>query len=123
MGADIRIENGFIRAKASRLRGARIVLYPHFQKAVIPGWLDKGLRWRHGATPFLENMLVVAPDPAWVARLPNAKLPDRTDFTRYGNDVAARAQVWNQAVAASQQLAEEFARWLERPDPGRVEAL
>ena len=26
MGADIRIENGFIRAKASRLRGARIVL-------------------------------------------------------------------------------------------------
>jgi hypothetical protein len=37
--------------------------------------------------------------------------------------VAARAQVWRQAVAASEQLAEEFARWLERPDPGRVEAL
>jgi hypothetical protein len=68
-------------------------------------------------------MLVLAPDPAWVARLPNAKLPDRTDFTRYGNDVAARAHVWLQAVAASRQLADEFARWLERPDPRRVEAL
>lgn len=111
------------RADPARAQSARIVLYPHFQKAVIPGWLDKGLRWRHGATPFLDSMLVVAPDPAWVARLPNAKLPDRTDFTRYGNDVAARAQVWNQAVAASEQLAEEFARWLERPDPGRIEAL
>jgi predicted acylesterase/phospholipase RssA len=103
--------------------GAGLVLYPHFQKAVVPGWLDKGLPWRHRSSAFLDNMLVLAPDPAWVATLPNGKLPDRTDFTRYGNDVAARAQVWNQAVAASQQLAEEFGRWLERPDPGRVEAL
>jgi hypothetical protein len=28
--------------------GDGVVLYPHFQKAVIPGWLDKGLKWRHG---------------------------------------------------------------------------
>jgi hypothetical protein len=111
------------RADPARAQGARIVLYPHFQKAVVPGWLDKGLRWRHRATPFLDSMLVLAPDPAWVARLPNAKLPDRTDFTRYGNDVAARAHVWLQAVAASRQLADEFARWLERPDPRRIEAL
>ncbi len=104
-------------------QGAGIVLYPHFQKAVVPGWLDKGLRWRHGSTPFLENMLVIAPDPAWVAGLPNGKLPDRTDFTRYGADVAARARTWNAAVAASRQLADEFAQWLHRPDPGRIEAL
>jgi hypothetical protein len=103
--------------------GAGLVLYPHFQKAVVPGWLDKGLRWRHRSTPFLENMLVLAPDPAWVAQLPNGKLPDRTDFTRYGSDIDARARTWNAAVDASRQLADEFAQWLERPDPSRVEAL
>ncbi len=111
------------REGAAQGPGPTLVLYPHFQKAVVPGWLDKALRWRHRATPFLDDMLVLAPDPAWVARLPNGKLPDRTDFTRYGTDVAARAHAWSAAVTASRQLAEELAHWLERPDPGRVEAL
>ncbi|MDD0837531.1 phospholipase [Curvibacter sp. HBC61] len=100
-----------------------LVLYPHFQKAVVPGWLDKGLRWRHGATPFLDNMLVLAPDPDWVKTLPNAKLPDRKDFTHYGQDHHGRAQAWTRAVRASQQLADEFAEWLAAPDWRRVEAL
>jgi len=97
-----------------------IVLYPHFQKSVVPGWLDKSLKWRHHATRHLDTMLLLAPNPAWVATLPNGKLPDRTDFTRYGNDLAARVKAWNAATAASAQLAEEFAAWLERPDMGRV---
>ncbi|HEY1104390.1 MAG TPA: patatin-like phospholipase family protein [Burkholderiaceae bacterium] len=100
-----------------------LVLYPHFQKAVVPGWLDKGLKWRHRATPFLDNMVVLAPDPGWVKTLPNAKLPDRTDFTRYGANLQGRVQAWSRAVAASRQLADEFAAWLARPDIGRVEAL
>ena len=100
--------------------GAALVLYPHFQQAVVPGWLDKALKWRHGATPFLDTTIVLAPDPAWVERLPNRKLPDRTDFTRYGNDLAARVKAWNAAVLASRQLADEWAAWLERPDPNQV---
>ena len=100
-----------------------LVLYPHFQKAVVPGWLDKGLRWRHGASRFLDTTLVLAPDPQWVKGLPNGKLPDRTDFTHYGTDLAARMKAWRAAVSASEQLAEELARWLESPDPTRVEAL
>ncbi len=100
-----------------------IVLYPHFQKAVVPGWLDKVWKHRHHATPALDAMLVLAPDPDWVRTLPNAKLPDRNDFTRYGPNLAARMQAWNTAVAAARQLADEFAQWLERPDPGRVEPL
>lgn len=100
-----------------------LVLYPHFQRAVVPGWLDKALRWRHGATPALDHTLVLAPDPQWVARLPHGKLPDRTDFTRYGNDVAARAKVWQAAVSASRQLADEFEAWLAKPDPSRIELL
>jgi hypothetical protein len=100
-----------------------LVLYPHFQKAVVPGWLDKSLRWRHGATHFLDNMVVLAPDPDWVRTLPNSKLPDRTDFTRYGRDLAARINAWTEATAASALLAEEFARWLKHPDPKDLELI
>ena len=103
--------------------GPGLVLYPHFQKAVVPGWLDKGLKWRHGATAFLDRMIVLAPDPEWVRRLPNAKLPDRTDFTRYGSDLHARIRDWTTAASASRQLADEFAQWLEQPGKVPVEAL
>ena len=102
---------------------APIVLYPHFQKAVVPGWLDKPWKRRHRATPALENMLVLAPDPDWVKALPNAKLPDRQDFMTYGQDLRARVKVWTAAVGAAQQLADEFAAWLQRADLSRVEPL
>jgi hypothetical protein len=55
--------------------------------------------------------------------LPNGKLPDRTDFTRYGPDLAARVTAWSAATSASQQLADEFAQWLEHPDPSVVQPL
>ena len=100
-----------------------IVLYPHFQRAVVPGWLDKGLKWRHKATSALDNMVVLSPDPDWVRRLPNAKLPDRNDFTHYGTDSRARAQAWLAATRASQQLVDEWREWLERPDMGAVQPL
>ena len=102
----------------------RLVLYPHFQRAVVPGWLDKGMRWRHAATSALDRMLVLAPDPAWMRRaLPLGKLPDRRDFRRYGTDNAGRIAAWSQAVRQAQQLADEFQDWLQAPDPKRLEAL
>jgi hypothetical protein len=55
--------------------------------------------------------------------LPNGKLPDRTDFTHYGNDLAGRMQAWNGATSAARQMADEFAQWLERPDMAQVLAL
>ena len=100
-----------------------LVLYPHFQRQVVPGWLDKSLKWRHAATPFLARTIVLAPNPEWMRRLPNGKLPDRADFLRYGPDLQARMRVWNQAVLASEQLASEWAQWLERPDPAAVQPL
>lgn len=108
---------------AHTAKTGRLVLYPHFQKAVVPGWLDKGLKWRHKATRHLDNMLLLAPDPNWVRTLPNGKLPDRNDFTHYGSDFAGRVKAWRSAVSASHQLADEFAAWLEKPDMARVQAL
>ncbi|TXT35895.1 MAG: hypothetical protein FD135_4612 [Comamonadaceae bacterium] len=97
-----------------------LVLYPHFQRHVVPGWLDKHLPWRHGSTPFLDTMVLLAPNPDWVKTLPNGKLPDRGDFTHYGADLAGRMNVWNSAVSACQQLADEFESWLAKPDVHQV---
>jgi hypothetical protein len=100
-----------------------LVLFPHFQKAVVPGWLDKSLTWRHGVTAFLDRMVVLAPDPDWVRSLPYGKLPDRNDFLRYAGDLDGRMRTWNTAVAASARLADEFAEWVRRPEPARVQPL
>lgn len=100
-----------------------LVLYPHFQKQVVAGWLDKHLRARHVATAYLDQVVLLAPKPSWVAGLPNGKLPDRRDFSRYASDPAQRQVVWRQAVCASQELADEWAAWLERPDMRQVEPL
>jgi hypothetical protein len=95
-----------------------VVLYPHFQKAVVPGWLDKGLKWRHKPTHFLDRTVVLVPDPEWVRGLPNGKLPDRNDFVRYGNDAPARMKAWNTAAQEARRLADELAEWLECGDAG-----
>ena len=100
-----------------------LVLYPHFQRSVVPGWLDKAWTRRHASSPALDHMLVLAPDPEWIRHLPDGRLPDRTDFTRFGQDVAGRMKVWNQATSASRQLADEFAQWVHQPDLNRLEPL
>ena len=105
------------------LANSPIVLYPHFQKAVVPGWLDKALKWRHRPSHFLDHAVVLAPNPEWVKTLPNGKLPDRKDFMTYGQDLAARMQVWNAAASAAHQLADEFAQWLQRPDMSTLQSL
>jgi len=103
---------------AARPQG--VVLYPHFQQQVVPGWLDKSLKWRHGSSAFLDNVLLLAPRPEWIQTLPNGKLPDRTDFTHYGTDLAGRVKAWSAATAASAQLVDEFAQWLRQPDVSQV---
>lgn len=102
------------RGASSATKARGVVLYPHFQRAVVPGWLDKSLKWRHGATHFLDDVIVLAPKPEWVATLPNGKLPDRTDFARYGRDLPARVKAWSTAVTESGRLRDEFAEWVER---------
>jgi hypothetical protein len=100
-----------------------IVLYPHFQQAVVPGWLDKSLKWRHGSSAFLDRMIVLAPCKDWIAKLPRGKLPDRNDFAHHGTHLAARVAQWSAATSAAQQLADEFAQWLHKPDLSWVKPL
>lgn len=92
-----------------------IALYPHFQAKVVPGWLDKAFRGRHRATPMLDNLVVLAPGPGWIATLPGGKLPDRGDFKAFGDDEAGRQRVWRRAIAESARLAEDFDRLAGQP--------
>lgn len=120
---DYHLHLPFFQGLAKPQNATPIVLYPHFQKNVVLGWLDKHLTWRHHATTALDNVLLLTPNPQWIATLPNGKPPDRHDFTAYMHDQTQRIKLWNTAIAASQQLADEFAQWVEKPDFNRIQAL
>ena len=94
-----------------------LVLYPHFQSRIVPGWLDKAWKRRHRASAFLDNVVVLAPSPAWIATLPRGKLPDRGDFKAYGDDLEGRMKAWRRAVAESRRLADEFAALVDGGRP------
>ena len=109
-----------------RLRSAgRIVFYPHFNDFVTPGWLDKHLPWRRSPRthPWLDDMLLVAPSPAFLATLPHGKLPERQDFYRYGPDHADRIRAWQTAIAECGRFAAAVLGWMERPDPTLIEPI
>jgi hypothetical protein len=71
------------------------------------------LTHRHRATQRLSNVVLLSPRPEWVRTLPGAKLPDRSDFARYGDDTAARVAAWSRALRESERLRDEFARWVD----------
>lgn len=85
------------------------VLYPHFQSTLVPGWLDKFIRYRHRSTQALDRVIVLAPRAEWVTQLPGGKLPDRNDFKTFANDLPARMACWRRAISEAQRLADEFA--------------
>jgi hypothetical protein len=105
------------------MHDAGLVLYPHFQKTVVPGWLDKALKHRHRASAHLDRVVLLSPRPDWIATLPNAKLPDRSDFKAYGDDIAARIGAWGRALRESQRLADEFAEIVASGRPIAAEPL
>jgi hypothetical protein len=91
-----------------------LVLYPHFYAHLVPGWFDKGLRWRRARGPQhaarFRRALLVAPSDAFVASLPGGKIPDRQDFYALTDD--ARRRRWRAVVDASARLGDEFAELL-----------
>ncbi len=105
------------RARPGWAGGPGIVLYPHFQSRIVPGWLDKAWKQRHRTGPALSNVVVLAPAPEWLRTLPGGKLPDRGDFKAYGDDHAARERAWRRALAESQRLADEFAEQVSSVRP------
>jgi hypothetical protein len=86
--------------------GTGLVLYPHFYPHLVPGWFDRRLPWRHGRGSWLDRVLLIAPSSRFVAALPNAKIPDRSDFLQLSD--AARVAAWQGALDASARLGDEL---------------
>ncbi len=95
--------------------GEGMILYPHFSAAVVPGWFDKFLPWRRVDVGELERLVLLCPTPEFVASLPHGKIPDRRDFTRFGDD--DREAYWQACVDRGLVLAEEFAALIAARDP------
>ena len=54
----------------------------------------------------MDRTILISPSPEFVARLPNGKIPDRSDFTTLAPKDRERA--WRGAVAACRELADEL---------------
>ena len=89
----------------------RLAVYLHFYNYLKPGWFDKRLDRRLARETSVDRTLLISPSPDFVARLPNGKIPDRTDFTSMAP--AERVRVWRGVVAACRELADEFREVLE----------
>ena len=90
----------------------RFTLFPHFYGRIVPGWFDKKLKWRRPSPGNIDRTILVSPSNEFVARLPNAKIPDRSDFINY--PPAERVRAWRQCVDACRELADEFNEVIEK---------
>ena len=87
-------------------RDEKLTLFPHFFDFLKPGWFDKKLPWRRHRPENIDRTIVICPSPAFVAGLPNAKIPDRTDFQTMAPEL--RRKVWRSVVSACEALADDF---------------
>jgi len=89
----------------------KLALYLHFYNYLKPGWFDKRLSWRQVGVANTDRTILISPSPEFVARLPNGKIPDRTDFTALSPE--ARTRAWRGTVDACRELADELEDVLE----------
>ncbi len=100
-----------------RLEPSELVLMPHFAGKIIPGWLDKQLAWRRPERANMAQVVLMAPSPGLVARLPGAKIPDRTDFKTFFQRNEERFAAWKQTVAMCRAPSEAL---MEAIESGRI---
>lgn len=90
-----------------------IVLYPHFTDSITPGWFDKALK--RTANPANQTRtLLISPSAEYLASLPLGRLPDRRDFNLKGLSQQQRIAYWQQSVAESQRMGDEFLEMVEK---------
>jgi hypothetical protein len=95
--------------------GEGLMLYPHFSASVTPGWFDKLLPWRRTTLQAIDKLVLLCPTQDFIAGLPHGKIPDRSDFSRFGFD--QRTRYWQSCVERSKALAEEFSELIAQDDP------
>ena len=81
-----------------------LILYPHFHHHLQPSWLEHRHPRSRVNQDVVDRMVVLHPDPRWIASLPTGALPDRQDA--YRCDETERIRRWREAVRRSQELAQ-----------------
>lgn len=99
---------------------AGVVLYPHFYSEVTLGWFDKNRPGRVADGSLLSDTLLLSPSPAFVAKLPLGRIPDRRDFDRLAGRDGERVAFWEKSVAMGRQLGDRF---LEAAASGRIREM
>lgn len=98
-------------------RNGGLTLFFHHQERIVPNWMDKRLRKRRPPEAVLDSVVMVYPTEGFVERLPNSRIPDRTDFVTYIDDSPTRIANWRRSVELTEPLGEEF---LEMIASGRL---
>jgi hypothetical protein len=101
------------------LAGEGVALMFLHQARIVPSWFDKSLPWRAPSAQRLRDLLLVHPDPAWIASLPGGAVPTREDFQRFEHEPEARIERWLEAVKRSEELG---AQWLQDVRSGEIAA-
>lgn len=94
----------------------RMTLFPHFYDRIVPGWFDKRLKWRRPHPGNVDRTILISPSADFVAKLPHAKIPDRSDFVNFSPE--ERVAAWRTCVAACEALADEFNEVIEKEQLG-----
>jgi len=97
-----------------------LTLLLHYQRDILPGWFDRHRSSRRPPPEVTDSVLQLYPSPAYVADLPQGRLPDRDDFLRDMDRPEERIRRWRQAAAASKRLGEQF---VDDLDAGRIPDL
>ena len=89
-----------------------LTIYPHFFDRIVPGWFDKRLTWRRPNPANLDRTIMISPSAEFVAKLPNGKIPDRTDFNTFSPQ--DRMRLWCSVVAECERLGDELNEVVEK---------
>jgi len=92
-----------------------IVLYPHFHKEIIPGWLDKYVRLRKSSVENHHRTVLVYPSDEFINSLPGKKIPTRDDFKTYFKKDDRRIEMWYKSISRCEELADEFKTLVSQP--------
>jgi hypothetical protein len=88
--------------------GEGIVLFPHFQRRIVPNWFDRYLERRRPGSDALAPVLQVYPAPGFVAALPGGGIPTRDDFLRLVDRPDVRIARWRETAARGTILGEQL---------------
>ncbi|MBF0243286.1 MAG: hypothetical protein HQK64_12535 [Desulfamplus sp.] len=95
----------------------KIVLFPHYIDRVVPGWLDKQLKWRSANPQNFKKVLLIAPSRKFTDMLPGKKIPERQDFKLFKKNNRKRIEQWNIALKYSEILGDELCQLFYSKNP------